>query len=106
MWVLNISSFRAACGGYPTGSSFRAGGKGLKFDFARGVLFELLDFYIRLGQLFLTQPNDPRALLVFREQGFERQIIGLHRFHDGFKIFQRRFKRQAALGRVTGLGWF
>jgi len=73
----------------------------LQFQFAGRIFFQLLDFYFRFRQFFLAHFHQPRAFLIFGEQGFERQIIGFHRLDHALKLFEGVFKGQA----LGGIDW-
>ena len=66
---------------------------GFERKFAGGVFLQLLDFQLGLGQLGLADFGQARALLETGQQRFQRQLVRLHRFHDGLQFLQRLFKR-------------
>ena len=82
-------------------------GNWFQFHLTGSSFFQLLDFQFRFRQFFLADFHELRALFVFGEQGFERQIVSFHRFDDGFEVFQRCLKRRifcgTALPRAFGM---
>ncbi len=76
----------------------QVGGARLELPLSGGTLFELLNLHLRLRQLGLANLDQLHALLVPLDQRFQRQILGLHRVHDGFEFLQGFLERQRSLG--------
>lgn len=72
-------------------------GQRFQLDVTSSSLFKLLDLYFRFGQFGLADFDQSRAFFVLCQQGFERQIIRLHRFNDRFELLQRFLE-----GRIFG----
>ena len=69
------------------------------------IFFQLLNLQFRLRQFGLADLGQPRAFFIPRQQRLQRQILGFHRFHDGFQLFQGFFEWDVAVfGRFIWAG--
>ena len=76
-------------------------------QFAFQIFFQLGDSLLGGLQFGFTNLHQLRAFFVLHKQFFQRQLLGFHRFHDGFEFFCGGLKRDVRVGRLfafAGIG--